>query len=61
MRQTILILGHCIGSGGVMNLSSQLSLATILEAKQGDINHGAITTFAARDVLDYRQYLLSPM
>lgn len=52
MRKTILILGHCIGSGGAMNLSSQLSLATILEAKQGDINLGAITTFAARDVLD---------
>jgi len=37
-----------------MNLSSQLSLATILEAKQGDVNHGTINTdmFAAWDVLD---------
>lgn len=52
MRKPILILGHCIGSGGAMNLSSQLSLAPVLEAKQGGINHGAITKFAAWDVLD---------
>jgi hypothetical protein len=43
MRKTTnLSLGYCIGSCGAMNLSSQLSLATILEAKQGDVNHGTI-------------------